>query len=65
MTAVRAFSRGKIIINGHFVHFADVYATMKRNRGKAFVVKILKTAKPMEVRAFHNPKKLGYVVDAR
>jgi hypothetical protein len=38
---------------------------MKRNKGKAFVVKIPKTAKPMEVRAFHNLKKLGYVVDAR
>ncbi len=45
-----------LISEDHFVHFADVYATMKRNKGKAFVVKIPKTAKPMEVRAFHNLK---------
>jgi hypothetical protein len=54
-----------LISEDHFVHFADLHATMKRNKGKAFVVKIPKTAKPMEVRAFHNLKKLGYIVDAR
>ena len=32
--------------------------------GKAFVVRIRKTAKPMEVQAIHNLKKLGYVVEA-
>jgi len=47
-----------------FSNFADVHATMKRNKGKAFVVRITKTAKPMEVQAFHNLKKLGYVVEA-
>jgi hypothetical protein len=30
----------------------------------AFVVRIPKTAKPMEVQAFNNLKKLGYVVEA-
>jgi hypothetical protein len=38
-----------------FSNFADVHATMKRNKGKD-VVRIPKTAKPMEVRAFHNLK---------
>jgi hypothetical protein len=39
-------------------------ATMNKNRGKAFVVRIPKTAKPMEIQAFHNLKKLGYIVEA-
>jgi hypothetical protein len=56
---------GSLISEDHFVHFADVHATMKRNKGKAFVVRIPKTAKPMEIQAFHNLKKLGYVIDAR
>ena len=56
---------GALISEDHFVHFADVHATMKRNKGKAFVVRIPKTAKPMEIQAFHNLKKLGYVIDAR
>jgi hypothetical protein len=38
---------------------------MKRNKGKIFVVTIPKTAKPMEIQAFHNLKKLGYAVEAR
>jgi hypothetical protein len=42
-----------------FSNFADVHATMKRNKGKAFVVRIPKTAKPMEVQAFHNLQKIG------
>ena len=56
---------GSLISEDHFVHFADVHATMKRNKGKAFVVRIPKTAKPMEIQAFHNLKKLGYVIDAQ
>jgi len=52
-----------LISQGHFLHFADVYATMRRNKGKAFVVKIPKTAKPIKVRAFHDLKKLSCVVD--
>jgi hypothetical protein len=54
-----------LISENHFVHFADVHATMKKNKGKAFVVRIPKTAKRMEVEAFHNLKKLGYLVEAQ
>ena len=54
-----------LISEDHFVHFADVHATMKRNKGKAFVVRIPKTAKPMEVEAFHNLRSLGYTVEDR
>ena len=54
-----------IISENKFSSFADVHATMKRNKGKAFVVRIPKAAKPMEIRAFHNLKNLGYVVEAR
>jgi hypothetical protein len=54
-----------IIFENTFNHFAEVHATMKRNKGKAFVVIIPKSAKPMEIQAFHNLKKLGYIVDAR
>jgi len=59
--------RGKrsIISENKFNHFADVHATMKRNKGKIFVVTIPKTAKPMEIQAFHNLKQLGYAVEAR
>jgi hypothetical protein len=38
---------------------------MKKHKGKVFVVRIPKTAKPMEVQAFHNLKNLGYVVQAQ
>jgi hypothetical protein len=38
---------------------------MKKNKGKAFVVIIPKTAKSMEIRAIHNLKQPGYVVEAR
>jgi hypothetical protein len=59
--------RGKrsIISENKFNNFADVHATMKRNKGKVFVVRIPKTAKPMEIQAFHNLKQLGYTVEAR
>ena len=53
-----------IISENKFEHFADLHATMKRNKGKKFVVRIPKTAKPMEIRAFHNLKNLGYLVEA-
>ncbi len=53
---------GSLILENRFRNFADVHATMKRN--KAFVVRIPKTARPMEVEAFNNLKKLGYVVEA-
>jgi hypothetical protein len=54
-----------IISENKFSNFADVHATMKLHKGRAFVVGIPKTAKPMEIRAFHNLKNLGYVVEAR
>jgi hypothetical protein len=54
-----------IISECQFNHFADVHAAMKRNKGKIFVVAIPKTAKPMEIQAFHNLKQLGYAVEAR
>jgi hypothetical protein len=54
-----------VISENTFNHFAEVHATMKRNKGKAFVVIIPKTAKPMEIQAFHNLRQLGYVVEAR
>ena len=54
-----------IISETKFSNFVDLHATMKRNKGKAFVVKIPMTAKPMEIRAFHNLKNLGYVVEAQ
>ena len=59
--------RGKrsIISENKFNHFADVHATMKRNKGKIFVVTIPKTAKPMEIQALHNLKQLGYDLEAR
>jgi hypothetical protein len=54
-----------IISENKFNHFADVHATMKRNKGKIFVVTIPKTAKPMEIQALHNLKQLGYALEAR
>lgn len=54
-----------VISENTFNHFAAVHATMKKNKGKAFVVAIPKTAKPMEIQAFHNLKRLGYAVEAR
>jgi len=40
---------GSLTTENHFVRFADVHATMKKNKGKTFVVRIPKTAKRMEV----------------
>jgi hypothetical protein len=57
-------SNRSIILETKFNHFADLHATMKRNKGKTFVVRIPKMAKPMEIQAFHNLKKLGYRVEA-
>jgi hypothetical protein len=54
-----------VISENKFNHFAELHATMKKNKGKAFVVVIPKTAKPMEIQAFHNLKQLGYIVEAR
>jgi hypothetical protein len=54
-----------VISENTFNHFADVHATMKKNTGKTFVVIIPKIAKPLEIQAFHNLKKLGYAVEAR
>lgn len=56
---------GSLISENHFIHFADVHATMKKNKGKSFVVRIPKTAKPMEIQAIYNLKNLGYVVQAK
>jgi hypothetical protein len=39
-----------VISENTFTHFAEVHATMKKNKRKAFVVIIPKTAKPMEFR---------------
>jgi hypothetical protein len=54
-----------IISEGKFTNFADLHATMKRNKGKIFVVRIPKTAKPMEIQAFYNLRQLGYAVEAQ
>jgi hypothetical protein len=54
-----------VISQNTFNHFAELHATMKKNKGRAFVVVIPKTAKPMEIQAFHNLKQLGYVVETR
>lgn len=53
------------ILESRFIHFADVHETMKKHKGKTFVVRIPKTAKPMEIQAFHTLKKLGYLVETR
>jgi hypothetical protein len=54
-----------VVSENRFNNFADLHATMKRNKGKIFLVIIPKTAKPLEIRAFHNLKQLGYLVEAR
>jgi hypothetical protein len=54
-----------VVSKDRFNNFADLHATMKRNKGKIFLVIIPKTAKPLEIRAFHNLRQLGYVVEAR
>jgi hypothetical protein len=56
-------SDDSLISEDHFIHFADVHDRMKKNKDKIFVVKIPKTAKPMEVQAFSNLRKLGYRVE--
>jgi len=56
-------SEDSLISEDHFVHFADVHERMKKNKGKIFVVKIPKTAKPLEVQAFNNLRRLGYRVE--
>jgi hypothetical protein len=52
-----------LISEDHFVHFADVHQRMKRNKDKIFIVGIPATAKPMEVQAFNNLRRLGYRVE--
>jgi len=56
-------SEDSLISVDHFIHFADVHAKMKKNKGKVFVVRIPSTAKPMEVQAFNNLRQLGYRVE--
>jgi hypothetical protein len=58
-------SEDSLLTEDHFVHFADVHQRMKRNKDKVFVVRIPKTAKPMEVQAFNNLRRLGYRVEIR
>jgi hypothetical protein len=58
-------SEDPLITEDHFVHFADVHQRMKGNKDKIFVVRIPKTAKPMEVQAFNNLRRLGYRVETR
>jgi len=58
-------SEGSLISENHFIHFADVHATMKKNKGRTFVIRVPETAKPMEIQAIHNLKNLGYAVEAR
>ena len=58
-------SEDSLVSENHFVHFADVHAAMKKHKGKAFVVRIPKTAKPMEIQAIHNLRNLGYLVEAQ
>jgi len=52
-----------LISEDHFVHFADVHQRMKKNKDKIFIVRIPATAKPMEVQAFNNLRRLGYRVE--
>ncbi len=56
---------GSLISENDFIHFADVHATMKKNRGRTFVVRIPKTTNPMEIQAIHNLRNLGYLVEAQ
>jgi hypothetical protein len=48
-----------LISEDRFIHFADVHEKMKKNKDKVFVVKIPKTAKPMEVQAFQQSSTVG------
>ncbi len=63
--AIHHEARGEdsLISEDHFVHFADVHQRMKRDKDKIFIVKIPATAKPMEVQAFNNLRRLGYRVE--
>jgi hypothetical protein len=56
-------SEHSLISEDHFVHFADVHERMKKNKDKKFVVRVPKTAKPLEVQAFNNLRRLGYRVE--
>jgi hypothetical protein len=56
-------SEDSLISEDHFIHFADVHERMKKNKGKVFVVRIPKSAKPLEVQAFNNLRRLGYHVE--
>jgi hypothetical protein len=56
-------SKDSLISEDHFVHFADVHERMKKNKDKVFVVRIPKTAKPLEVQAFNDLRRLGYRVE--
>ena len=56
-------NENSLISEDRFIHFADVHEKMKKNKDKVFVVKIPKTAKPMEVQAFNNLRRLGYRVE--
>ena len=56
-------NENSLISEDHFIHFADVHERMKKNKDKVFVVKIPKSAKPMEVQAFYNLRRLGYRVE--
>jgi hypothetical protein len=58
-------SEESLITEHDFAHFADVHQKMKRNKDKIFVVRIPKTAKPMEVQAFNNLRRLGCRVETR
>jgi len=56
-------NESSLISEDQFIHFADVHERMKKNKDKVFVVKIPKTAKPMEIQAFNNLRRLGYRVE--
>jgi hypothetical protein len=56
---------GSLISEKDFIHFADVHATMKKNKGRRFVVQIPKTANTMEIQAIHTLRNLGYLVEAQ
>jgi hypothetical protein len=63
--AIHNEQRGEdsLISEDQFIHFADVHQRMKRNKDKIFVVRIPATARPMEVQAFNNLRRLGYRVE--
>jgi hypothetical protein len=63
--AIRDDQQGEdcLISEDHFIHFADVHQRMKKNKDKTFIVRIPATAKPMEVQAFNNLRRLGYRVE--